>query len=137
MSVISPRFVRIREDKTFDRTDARIAQVTDLVPVPMAEVDASELKMAQSLVEKREVYVKPYRGKTSVRKFLMWKTNKESSNSDFPAYVIHYTDFSPTRKTPLDREVRVSNSKEQIEQLWEQLLKENVKKGWKLHEPQE
>ncbi len=135
VSVISPQFVRLRDDKTFDATDARISQVSDLVDVPAATLTAAELATAKSEIENRAVYVKPYRGKTSIRKFLMWKTNKEDKNSDFPAYVIHYTDFSPTRKTPLDREVRVSNSKEQIDLLWDELVKDNVKKGWKLYEP--
>ena len=134
VSIISPQFVRIRDDKTFDATDARIAQVSDLVDVPVGPMTAEELATAKSIVEKRAVYLKPYRGQTSIRKFLMWKTNKEDKNSDFPAYVIHYTDFSPSRKKPLDREVRISNSREQIDLLWDQLIKDNVKKGWKLHE---
>ncbi len=135
VSVISPQFIRIRDDKTFDATDARLSQISDLVDVPAAMMTAAELETTKSEVEKRAVYLKPYRGQTSIRKFLMWKTNKEDKNSDFPAYVIHYTDFSPSRKKPLDREIRVSNSKEQIDQLWEQLIKDNVKKGWKLHDP--
>lgn len=134
VSVISPQFVRTREDKTLDPSDVRISQVTDLVPVAMAEVDAAEMSMAQSTVVKREVYIKPYRGQTSIRKFLMWKTNKETEDNEFPAYVIHYTDYSPSRKAPLAREVRVSNSKEQIEQLLDELKAANIKKGWTLHE---
>lgn len=135
VSVISPQFVRIRDDKTFDATDARISQVSDLVDLPVAAITAAELATAKSKIEKRAVYLKPYRGQTSIRKFLMWKTNKEDKNSDFPAYVIHYTDFSPSRKKPLDREVRVSNTKEQIDILWDQLIQDNIKKGWKLHDP--
>ena len=133
VSVISPQFVRIREDKQFNSTDIRISQVTDLVPVAMVDIVASELTMAKSTIEKREVFVKPYRGQTSIRKFLMWKTNKETDDNEYPAYVIHYTDFSPTRKAPLAREVRVSNSKEQIEQLWEEMKKANIKKGWEAY----
>jgi len=129
--MVDPNWV----DKTFDATDARLSQISDLVDVPAAMMTAAELETTKSEVEKRAVYLKPYRGQTSIRKFLMWKTNKEDKNSDFPAYVIHYTDFSPSRKKPLDREIRVSNSKEQIDQLWEQLIKDNVKKGWKLHDP--
>lgn len=133
VSVISPQFVRIRDDKQFVAADVRLSQVTDLVPVAMSDVNATELTMAKSTLERREVYVKAYRGKTSVRKFLMWKTNKEGEGSGFPAYVIHYTDFSPTRKAPLAREVRVSNSKEQIEQLWDEMKQANIKKGWEAH----
>ena len=134
VSVISPQFVRIREDKQFNATDVRIAQVTDLVPVPMSDVNASEMKMATCTVEEREVYVKTLKGELLVRKFVRWKTNKDTSGGEYPAYVVHFTDFSPTRKVPLSREVRVSNSEEQIKQLYQELKDENIKKGWSLHE---
>ncbi len=65
-----------------------------------------------------------------VRKFVMWKTNKSDQSEEYPAYVIHFTDYSPNRATPLAREVRVSNSAEQIQQLWEAMKAENIKKGW-------
>ena len=137
VSAISPQFVRIREDKQFNATDVRIAQVTDLVPVAMAEVDANEMKMAESTIQEREVYVKTLKGELLVRKFVRWKTNKDISSGEYPAYVVHFTDFSPTRKVPLSREVRVSNSQEQIKQLYQELKDENIKKGWALHEQTE
>jgi hypothetical protein len=68
-----------------------------------------------------------------VRKFVMWKTNKETQSDDFPAYVVHYTDFSPNRKAPLARDVRVSSSLEQIQTMWDSLKESNIKKGWDLH----
>ncbi len=48
VSVISPQFVRIRDDKTCDPTDVRLSQVTDLVPVTMTDVDAGEMKLPKS-----------------------------------------------------------------------------------------
>ncbi|MEM9942345.1 MAG: hypothetical protein AAF939_12340 [Planctomycetota bacterium] len=133
VSVISPQFKRIRDDKAFNTTDVRISQVTDLVPVAMADADASEMTMSKCTIQQREVYTKVLKGELMVRKFIRWKTNKESDSDDFPAYVVHYTDFSPGRKTPLSREVRVSNSEEQIIELWDQLKAANIKKGWELH----
>ena len=65
-----------------------------------------------------------------VRKFLIWKTNKETMSEEFPAFVMHYTDFSPNRKTPLAREVRVSNSEEQIRSFYADFIADNIKKGW-------
>ena len=112
--MISPQFVRLREDKSFNTSDVRISQVTDLVPVAMAEADATEMTMSKCVVEEREVYTKVLKGDLMVRKFVRWKTNKENESADYPAYVVHYTDFSPGRKTPLTREVRVSNSEVQI-----------------------
>ena len=131
VSVISPQFLRIREDKKPNAQDIRIDQVTDIVPVENSEVIATEYSLPASEVIKREVFTKTLKGQLMVRKFLMWKTNKEQEAGQFPAYVVHYTDFSPTRKTPLDREVRVSNSAEQIEKLYDEMKVEYVKKGWK------
>ena len=133
VSVISPQFIRVRDDKQFNETDVRIAQVNDLVPVPMANVSARELKMAESELLEREVYTKQLRGEMLVRKFLLWKTNKESESAEYPAFVAAYTDFSPTRKTPLTRDVRISNSETQIRGLFETFKEENIKKGWELH----
>jgi len=61
---------------------------------------------------------------------MLWKTNKEGEGSNFPAYVAYYTDFSPGRATPLDRDIRISNSREQIEQLLAEMKSEYIVKGW-------
>jgi hypothetical protein len=70
------------------------------------------------------------KGAVMVRKLVMWQTNKETDGDDYPAYVIHYTDYSPNRKTPLEREIRVSSSPEQIKNLWDELAAEGFTKGW-------
>ncbi len=134
VSVISPQFVRIREDKSFNKDDVRVAQITSVVPVQKIDVNATELQLAKSSIMKREVYTKTLKGKLMVRKFLMWKTNKENEGSGYPTYVVHFTDYSPGRKVPMDREVRISNSEEQIHELFEQLKKENIKKGWSAYD---
>jgi hypothetical protein len=132
-SVISPQFIRLREDKTVHRDDVRIAQVSDRVEVALTDRDARKLTLPKSEVLHREVYTKQLKGETMIRKFVMWKTNKETLSDEFPAYVVHYTDFSPNRQSPLEREVRVSSSREQIEALCRGLKEENIKKGWELH----
>jgi hypothetical protein len=132
-SVISPQFLRRREDKSARPQDTRLAQVAKTVEVPLAEADVRELTLAKSQVLKREVYTKSLKGATMVRKFVLWKTNKEAESEDYPAFVVHMTDFSPNRKAPLQRDVRVSNSAEQIEELWRQLKEDNIKKGWQAH----
>ena len=40
-------------------------------------------------------------GTCSVRKLLVWKTNKEAVDPRFPAYVVHWTDYSPGRSSPI------------------------------------
>jgi hypothetical protein len=129
-SVISPQFVRRREDKQVQATDVRISQVADLVELPQADKDARQLVYPKSELLRREVYVKELKGEQMVRKLVLWKTNKDQVAEDFPAYVAHLTDFSPNRKDPLCRDIRVSSSREQIEQLCEQLKAENITKGW-------
>jgi hypothetical protein len=131
-TIISPQFVRRREDKQVRLQDVRIAQVTDIVEVALADRDARQMTLPKSELLHREVYTKDLKGQTMVRKFLMWKTNKDAAGDEFPAYVVHYTDFSPNRKDALAREVRVSSSADQIQQLYSALKDENIKAGWQL-----
>ena len=132
-AVISPQFVRRREDKLVTPRDISIRQVTKVVDVPLADRDVREIALPKSLMLRREVYTKVAKGETMVRKFVMWKTNKETQSEDYPAYVVHFTDFSSNRKDPLSRDVRVSNSLEQIQSLWNELKESNIKKGWEAH----
>ena len=131
-SVISPQFVRRREDKQVQPTDVRIAQVANLVELPQAEKDSRLMLLPKSEILRREVYVKELKGETMVRKLLLWKTNKDQVADDYPAYVVHLTDFSPNRKDPLSRDMRISSSFEQIQQLFDGLKTENITKGWNL-----
>ena len=133
-SVISPQFVRRREDKSVCAADVRLRQLTDLVEVSLSDRNARDVCLPKSEVLRREVFTKQLKGKTMVRKFVMWKTNKEQQSDDYPAYVVHYTDFSPNRKDPLARDIRVSSSQEQIETLWDGLIAANIKKGWNPYE---
>ncbi|MDA0813977.1 MAG: hypothetical protein O3C21_16500 [Verrucomicrobia bacterium] len=134
VSVISPQFVRLREDKQVNPLDIRIQQLTDIVPIPMADKTAKDLALPGSEILRREVVTKTLKGKEMVRKLLMWKTNKETESPDYPAYVVHLTDFSPNRKDPLQREIRVSNSRGQINELWDELASNYFVGGWKTPE---
>jgi len=130
VALISPQFIRRREDKTVNPTDLRMEQVTDVVEVAFADRDARQLNLHGSQLLRREACTKQLKGQTLVRKLVLWQTNKERDSDDFPAYVIHYTDYSPNRKTPLERDIRVSSSREQIEELWKELAAEAFSKGW-------
>ena len=134
VSVISPQFVRLREDKQVNPLDIRIQQLTDIVPIPMADKTAKDLALPGSEILRRQVVTKTLKGKEMVRKLLMWKTNKETETPDYPAYVVHLTDFSPNRKDPLQREIRVSNSRDQINELWDELASKYFVGGWKTPE---
>jgi hypothetical protein len=81
-------------------------------------------------VIKRQVWVKKSHEKQDIRKLVVWKTNK--SNADYPEFVVHWTDFSATRKSPLDREVRLAKNEEDALAIAESMITENIKKGWEL-----
>lgn len=127
-SPISPVFVRRREDKSIRVDDLRLEQVADVVEVPNAHRDAKQFELPKSQILRREVYTKTLKGATMVRKLLLWQTNKTIEG--VPAFVAYFTDFSPNRATPLERDIRVSNSREQIEALFQEFKDENIVKGW-------
>ncbi len=131
-TVISPQFIRRREDKQPRPEDVGMEQVTRIVEVPLADRSARQMSLPPSEIIRREVYTKEAKGETMVRKFVAWRTNKETESDEYPAYVLHYTDFSPNRKAPLAREVRVSSSEQQILQLLDGMKEANIKKGWEL-----
>ena len=129
-SVISPQYLRRREDKQAQPEDTRISQVSELVEVALVDADAKGFALPKSEVIHREVFTKVLKGETMVRKFVVLKTNKEQASDEFPGYVLHYTDFSPNRKDPLKRELAVSSSEEQILALTLNMKNANIKKGW-------
>ncbi|WP_254511035.1 ATP-dependent DNA ligase [Anatilimnocola floriformis] len=135
-AVISPQFIRQREDKSNHRQDVRIEQVSERVEVTLLERDARQMTLPKSQMLRRDVYKKVAKGETMIRKFVTWQTNKENDSEEFPAYVLHFTDFSPNRKDLLEREVRVSSSLDQINALFAEMVAENIKKGWGLHSSQ-
>ncbi len=128
VSMIHPTFVRFRDDKRATPSDLRISQVSDLVQIDDATKNVEKESAKEAEVMLREVYTKELKGKKAVRKILVWKTNREGDS--YAAYTLAYTDFSPNRAEPLEREIKVSNSKEQIMKLAEACRAENVKKGW-------
>ncbi len=130
-SVISPQFLRLREDKTACYDDVPLQQILDFVDVPQADKNALNIRYPESTVLRREVRTKVLKGATMVRKLLMWQTNKDKETDEFPAYVVYVTDFSPNRKEPLSRDIRVSNAKEQADAMWDELESEYFVKGWK------
>jgi len=129
-SIISPQFLRIRDDKQANKEDVRFSQLTDIVEIPSANVVSEELKLPESELIKRSVATKELRGATMVRKLMLWKTNKQEKSKDFPAFVLHLTDYSPNRKDPLKHDIRVSSSEDQMEQYWKQWEKKYFVGGW-------
>ena len=127
--VHSPVFERIRNDKSCNATDIRIKQLTDLCSFSVKRAVAKE-SLPNSIRMLRRVFVKQAAGKIMIQKYVVWKTNKESTGI-YPAYVLHITDYSSTRQELLKRDIRVSDSKQQIMDMCQEMIDNNVKKGWK------
>lgn len=129
VSVISPQYVRIRDDKEATEEDVSISQLTDLAPIVSAEKPAEDPAGEPSKVIERQVYTKEMKGNLMVRKLLLWKTNKED-RPEFPAYVVYLTDFSPNRKNPLERDIRIAQTEAAARKHYDRMAEENFIGGW-------
>ncbi|MDA8016495.1 MAG: hypothetical protein MPN21_03520 [Thermoanaerobaculia bacterium] len=129
-SMIHPIFVRRRDDKEVNVTDVRARQILERVQLEELDEKVARIERPESEVQRREVYVKETKGRKAVRKLLVWKTNKEDVDPEFPAWVVHWTDYSPGRKEPLQREVRLAPDGETAARLAEQMIEKGVKRGW-------
>ena len=132
ISVVAPVFEKFRDDKKADETDVRVSQVEAINFRETSEVkeqvrDVSELPKSEIL--SREVYKKEQGDKIMVQKYVIWKTNKEETGY-FSSYVLYYANFSSQRQDSLQREIKVSESLDQINELKKQAIEENVKSGW-------
>jgi len=129
-SIISPQFVRLRDDKKPNADDVSITQLSDIAEIPDSNVAATDLELPESEILQRSTATKVLKGATMVRKLICWKTNKEEESRDYPGYVLHLTDYSPNRKSPLAHEICVSDSREQIDELFEAWEKKYYVRGW-------
>ncbi len=129
-SLLHPVLSRLRTDKSVARPDVRAEQLAERVPVGDLDRRAKAEALPASEVIRREVYTKTTKGQLAVRKLLVWKTHKEAIDADFPAYVVHWTDYSAGRKTPLEREVRPAPSLAEAERIAEAMLASEIGKGW-------
>ncbi|MDH3492266.1 MAG: hypothetical protein OEM82_01860 [Acidobacteriota bacterium] len=129
VSIISPQFKRIRDDKSVNKDEVSVKQVVDLVPVEEIKKKVADLDLPKSEIIKREVFVKEVGVKQMIRKLLIWKTNK-AVTGEYPAYIVYYTDFSTGRKEPLSTELMPANTKNEAEAKFGDLRKKVVLTGW-------
>ena len=129
VSVISPQFVRIRDDKEANVEDVNIRQLTNLVKISESDKPARAQAKSPSKLLERTVYKKVMKGSPMVRKLLLWKTNKEDTG-DYPGYVVYLTDFSPNRVEPLQRDIKISNNEKTARELFSNMSKKYFVGGW-------
>lgn len=125
-TLLNPTAVRLRGEKPNVIEGTRIEQIADYLL--SEEGDTGDLPASEILT--RRVWTKDTKGKTDVRKLLIWKTNKEQKDDTFSAYVVQWTDYSAGRKSPLTREVKPAATLESAETTAADLIESNVKKGW-------
>jgi hypothetical protein len=125
---IHPVLVRVRDDKKVNNLDIRIEQIAGYMPKLKDAV--LKVETAKSEILRREVWTKEAKGALAVRKLLVWKTNKNGFNSSHPSYVVHWTDYSPGRASPLDRDVKLAPDEKTAVKIANSMVEENIKKGW-------
>jgi hypothetical protein len=128
-SLLNPVAVRLRDDKPSAEEGARWQQIAHLIAIS----DTGREAIPSSTITRRQVWTKVSKDKTDVRKLVVWKTHKETIDSSYPAYVVHWTDYSAGRKAPLSREVRPAPDEVAANALADALIAENIKKGWQEH----
>ena len=129
-SLIHPVLENIRVDKEVNKTDIRFSQLLERVAIQDQDQKVQSIDLPASEILRREVWSKTTKEKIAIQKLIIWKTNKEKEGQGFPAFVINWTDYSPNRKDPLKREVRISPEKKNAFQIAEKMIEENIKKGW-------
>ena len=83
-SLLHPVLVRLRDDKSVSTEEIRFAQILERCFVAKASTSDSGADLPVSKLLRREVYIKEAKGKTAVRKLLVWKTNKEKVSDEPP-----------------------------------------------------
>ena len=129
VSLISPVFCGIREDKKVSSDQVGLSQVTRLIK--LADVKDVAIEKTPSTLIKKEVYVKVTKGIQTVKKFFIWKTNSDLET--YPSYVFYKIDYSPTRADKLTRDIKVSNNEKQIHEIFTSEIESNIKKGWDIY----
>jgi len=131
VSMINSVFLRVRDDKRAERPDIRFEQVADLVAVRETPIqDLGDLPSSE--IVRREVFSKPTAIGSAVRKLVAWRTNKHQIDPAYPAYLIHFTDYSPGRREPLKTDVRVAASLVSLNTFADDWLARKIKRGWEL-----
>jgi hypothetical protein len=120
-------FLRLRKDKAADIKDAGENQVFNIIRPALEKIPDETLKPSSIL--KKEVFIKKGKEGTAVRKFTGLRTDKDETGL-YPPFLVVYTDYSPGRKNPIEQELFLCKSEEDMLAKIENLKAENIKKGW-------
>jgi len=118
-------FARFRQDKTWDDGGCRLEQIMSTSDIKALAQEES-LKAGPPEIILREAYTKTAKGEVAVRKIVVIKR----SEPGYYPFIVHWTDFSPTRATPLNTEVQVATTQTRCDELVATYRVETSKKGW-------
>lgn len=124
-------FQRARPDKAPDDQDASAAQVYAHAPFDGLQDTPRASPLPAAAVIRREVYTKTVGDVVSVRKVVAL-AHDHAQTPDSPAFVAHFTDFSPERTAPLKTSLRVAGDLDHLEAIIEAWIEANIKRGWSL-----
>ena len=130
VSLISPVFKGLRNDKKVQVDQVGISQITRIIELENETLET--LEKLNSKVLKKEIYYKVTKGIKMVKKYFVWETNTTSVS--YLKYVFYKIDYSPTRGDKLQRDIKVSNNQDQITKIFSEQIEKDIKKGWVLHE---
>ncbi|MCH1547920.1 MAG: hypothetical protein L7S44_05105 [Flavobacteriaceae bacterium] len=130
VSLISPVFKGLRNDKKVQVDQVGISQITRIIELENETLET--LEKLNSKVLKKEIYYKVTKGLKMVKKYFVWETNTTSVS--YPKYVFYKIDYSPTRGDKLQRDIKVSNNQDQITKIFSEQIEKDIKKGWVLYE---
>ena len=126
VSLTTPVIIRFRDDKKVNDNDVGINQIERVIN--LEDDNYKEADKKPSKVIKKEIYVKEVKGLKMVKKFFVWETNVQSD--EYPKFVFYKVDYSPSRASKLNRDIKVSNDKKQILNIYKDSIESDIKKGW-------
>ncbi|MGC4114564.1 MAG: hypothetical protein QM765_08125 [Myxococcales bacterium] len=126
VSLVSPRFLRERTDKTTDVGSIGLEQVFSRLPFDSRFNAPVAAAKAEPAVIERKAFVK---GETMVRKYVAIATNRPHDRN-YPPFVVHFTDYSAGRAEAMKVAIRTAATKESLDKHIAAWVEENVKKGW-------
>jgi len=127
--MIHPIFLRERTDKTVDVGAVGMTQIESYVPLAKPTQDEVTVERAPSKVVTRAVFSKTTKDKTAVRKYLIIATNK-GEDRNYPPFLCYFTDYSPSRKDPLQTSMRTAASLDKARAHVLEWLDKSIKRGW-------
>jgi len=130
VSILNSSIINIRKDKKPSYEDCGLKQIIRISGITKENFKEQNNKnLPKSKLIKKEVIKKESKKGIAIKKFVLWKSNKEKA-SDYPSYLCYYLDFSDGRKDPIKRKIYPFEHEKIGLNHFKKLLDENVKKGW-------